>query len=159
MNNHLEKSIIESLYKQAKTLTELTIDLGMSESLTFKILQRLLVKEFITYQHRVYSINSNKFWDIKNFLSDSNFIENESRYFIYSALQNQKDNIYSKKLYLTDQDRKFLNALLYQLESFLTKTEVRNKKEKYALKDTEVFYWARQNFGQYIQHSVKAFGA
>jgi hypothetical protein len=63
-----------------------------------------------------------------------------------------------RKIFLTSEDKKFLGAILWQLESFLSKTEERNKKKEYKLKDTEIFYWVRQNFHDYIQNSIEYVG-
>ncbi|MCB9092577.1 MAG: hypothetical protein H6621_12970 [Halobacteriovoraceae bacterium] len=153
--NPFERIIIESLYNSEKTIDELSRELSIDPESLFYMLQKMLIKGFVSFKTGKYSISSHCYKSLKSSLDNKQSQSFEIKTILDSATDgyiydDDKNKLTIKKVYLTQDEKSLLDSLLKQLESFMATKAVKPTNNQ--LHEKEIFYWGRQTYKDILDH-------
>lgn len=146
----LERMVLESINKAAKSLDDIQEDTGLAGELCLNVVFSLSAKNLIVSKAGKYAFNANLCEGIIAELKDSQNRAVELNMLIRECV---KDTIMGdgqsfsfKKVYMNEKEKKLLKAMLYNLESFLEGL----KENKGKTKDETFVFWGNENYGKAI---------
>jgi predicted DNA-binding transcriptional regulator len=149
----IERVILESLDSHNKSLKEIQTETGLSENMTFNLLQALIIRGLVGYESSGYHIGKHIPLEIVKTLNSETSKKLEALELLTSMVESPRDEEFKmRKVYLEGSDEKIFKSLLIQMESLITEASKKNKKN---LKDCKVVFWAYDSYGSLIQRMVQ----
>ncbi len=150
-----ERMILESLNKSSKNLKEIHNCTSLDPQLIQNVLTNLLSRNMVRTHNQVYQLNKNA---PECYINDLN--EKESKIFeaqtlietcIEQSIEGQNSLFKFKKIYLSPRDKKMLQAMLINIETFLNNV---NKNDKASTKDESIIFWGSAIYGNLLEDLV-----
>ncbi len=152
----IERLLLESLSRGAKTLFEISDDLKIKERYLCNVLTHLKQKNLVTLSQTHWSLKRGP--DLNNFREVASAsmspVEVEE---ILEAIALKKDlsgvTFKLRKLYLNNEDLAYLDQLFKRIEDFLNYTERRHQEERSCKKiwEESVVIWAQQKCDSFFK--------
>ena len=158
--NLIERMIVESLSKSAKTLKELALDIKIEEVVVVNALQGLVVKSIVTLNNEIYDLNKGLSRSVIEEINDNKSLLIEVNQIVRStiklAMETENDHVFKlKKVAMSETDYKIFKSMLINLEKFLSGLAKDNK--EMSTSEQQVIFWGHQkylNAAQSILESV-----
>lgn len=142
--NLAKRIVLESIHKKPSNIIEISLDTGLSNRAVVNILESLEADNLISFKKCLYHLNKENFFKINSLLSDDkNF---ECKDLTDGIISDQlfhspsDSNLCIKKVFMTEEDHKIYNALLYNVTSFLENLRKDQKNKKFATKEQRVVF-------------------
>lgn len=149
----IERVILEALDTKNKSLKEIQQETGLSENMTFNLLQALIIRGLVGYEAQGYHIGKHIPLDVVKSLNSDISKKLEALELITSMIETPRDEEFKmRKVYLEGADEKIFKSLLIQMESLINEA---SKKKKGTLKESKVVFWAYDSYGSLIQRMVQ----
>lgn len=158
----VERLVLESLEIEAKSLESLVQDTGISKAILDNSLAMLSMRNVIIVKDGKFSLNKETQAQWREVVTREESIKDELKD-MFTAIVNkhfenkivesktEESSLKFRKIWMNDSDKKILNALMYQVESFITSVEKTNKEDKSKkLSDKDVVFWGTSGYQSLI---------
>lgn len=134
-----ERIILESIYQDEKTFSQLNEELGFKQHILQSALNSLVLKDMVQLVRGNYICKLNSF-EFRSRINSPESLKVEINYLQRMALEqtidHDKNFLKLRKVYLNAQEKAMLKAMFTNIESFLSST-----KKTGLLKDQNLVYW------------------
>jgi len=149
----VERIILEALDTNSRSLAQIQEQTGLSENMTFNLLQALIIRGLVGYESNGYHIGKHIPLEMIHQLNSERSKRLEALELITTMIESPRGEEFKmRKVYLEGADEKIFKSLLIQMESLLSDA---SKKKKGNLKDSKVIFWAYDSYGPLIQRLVQ----
>lgn len=149
----IERIVLEALDTNNKSLKEIQQETGLTENMTFNLLQALIIRGLVGYESSGYHLGRHIPAEIITNLNSESSKKLEALELITSMIESPQDEVLKlRKVYFDGSDEKIFKSLLIQLESLINEA---SKKKKGTLKESKVIFWAYDSYSSLIQRMVQ----
>ena len=149
----IERVILEALDTKNKSLREIQVETGLTENMTFNLLQALIIRGLVGYESNGYHIGKHIPLEIVQSLNSESSKRLEALELLTSMVESPRNEEFKmRKVHLDGADEKLFKTLLIQMESLIQEA---SKKKKGDLKNSKVIFWAYDTYGPLIQRMVQ----
>lgn len=149
-----ERIVLESLQKKSKSQIELISCTKLDRLILNNVLNSLISKNLIKTEFKNYTLNKSISKDLIKELNDKQNLTVELNQIIqsviYNTLENNQQDFKLKKVFLNTRDRKVLDGMLYNLNSFLNELSTNNSKTA----DQTVIFWGENKYENIINYNL-----
>lgn len=148
----LERMILESIRKSEKTIEQIQEDTAMESHICANVVQSLLAKSLVSTKSNKFTLNKNlnaqiieELQNKKNQTVEMNALVREC---IQGSLLRGESTFQFMKVYMSEEEKKILNAMLYNIETFIDGL----KKNKGKTKDETFIFWGGDTYAKAVTH-------
>lgn len=153
-----ERKILLTLYdKRAKNFSEITAVAKIPAIDCFKIIQRLLIKKFINYERQKYSLNIEKFEEIKSLLQQKEQKLILAEQITQSAIFDQSDKFKLKEVCCNNFELNILRNHFSEIERLIEKFARRGTSDLSSSDEKFYIFWGEQNEFQFYNNLKKRY--
>jgi hypothetical protein len=137
----LERVILESIGNKNLSYEEIQTQSGLQENVCFNILQAMMIRGILRFEHNNYKVNNNISPQIMEEINGIEARKAESLELIEATLDQKEQRIFRfQKVAMDSRDEKIFIAMLSNLESFL-KDAHQKSHLTVPVKDRKVVFW------------------
>lgn len=142
--------ILESINKSDKTIEAIHEDTGLDSGICMNVIYSLLAKSLVVCKNGSYQINSNLcqaiLEELKNQRNRAVEVNTLVRECVKGSIVEGEKTFNFKKVFMDEREKKLLQAMLYNLESFLDGLKTNKGKTK----DETFIFWGGDNYAKAI---------
>jgi hypothetical protein len=137
----LERVILESIGNKNLSYEEIQTQSGLQENVCFNILQAMMIRGILRFEHNNYKVNNNISPEIMEEINGIEARKAESLELIEATLDQKEQRIFRfQKVAMDSRDEKIFMAMLSNLESFL-KDAHQKSQLTIPIKNRKVVFW------------------
>ncbi len=149
----IERAVLETIQDGARTLSEIAESSSIPTPLVSQVINDLMATEFIIYEEQKFRVNPRISSECKDALQNNTNMTLEMNELVSTLVENREaGTLKMRKVYMTTQEEKIFDGLIYNLESFLKSLSSKSKN----LKKKSIVILGETKYENLIKHTLTA---